>query len=161
MVVFIDSVFRKLRFVRTAKDGRISRAGVSLQRYEIDRRLMRATSDTAPFDQLSTPYGAFNLTRPGGLPLWATQPHFEESDEFLQRSVMGFEPSRARHNTFLDVEPRTGLVFAAAERLQFNALLFNYDWPGAPSWPAHSFVQVRTREPRPRRRPRPRGPFRV
>ncbi|KAJ1458892.1 CD36 family-domain-containing protein [Pelagophyceae sp. CCMP2097] len=130
MDVFIDSVFRKLRFLRTDKDGRILRNGIELQRYEIDRRLMRANRDTADFDQLTTPFGAFNLTRPGGLPLWATQPHFEESGEVLQRSVLGFEPSRDRHNTLLDVEPRTGLVFRAAERLQFNALLFDYKWPG-------------------------------
>jgi len=121
--VFIDSVYRELKFERTLKDGHVTRRGLSLERYQLDRSAFGIDPD---YDQFTTPYGVLNLTRPAGVPLVASQPHFFDSAPALQEAVWGLAPSRALHNTYLDVEPRSGQVFAALQRLQFNAYLFDY-----------------------------------
>ena len=127
--IFIDSIYRQLKFSRTKKDGHIIRRGLPLERYELDRGHQLAAS--RDFDQLTTPYGVLNLTRSSGVPIVATQPHFFDSDPTLASTVIGLTPSRADHNTYIDVEPRSGEVLAAVERLQFNALLFDYDLPSS------------------------------
>lgn len=135
--IFVDSVFREIDFERTLEDGRISRHRIPLERYQIQRKAQfkAGTPRTVQYDQLTTPYGVLNLTRAAGLPLYASQPHFYDADQALTAAVIGVIPNRARHNTYLDVEPRSGEVVSIKERLQFNALLWNYDLPGLVSPP--------------------------
>eukprot|EP00633_Aureoumbra_lagunensis_P004488 CAMPEP_0197320800 /NCGR_PEP_ID=MMETSP0891-20130614/61735_1 /TAXON_ID=44058 ORGANISM="Aureoumbra lagunensis, Strain CCMP1510" /NCGR_SAMPLE_ID=MMETSP0891 /ASSEMBLY_ACC=CAM_ASM_000534 /LENGTH=397 /DNA_ID=CAMNT_0042812351 /DNA_START=277 /DNA_END=1470 /DNA_ORIENTATION=+ len=130
--LFIDSVYRELSFERTLTDGHISRRGIPLERYQLSRgSQLQAGPATFPWDQYETPYGVLNLTRATGFPLLASQPHFFDSDPKLQAYVLGLTPSRADHNTYFDIEPRSGEIFAAQERLQFIAQLFNYHLSGS------------------------------
>lgn len=128
--LFVDSVYREISFRRTLEDGHVTRRGVNLERYQIERGEQLAASPESEYDQYETPYGVFNVTRAAGVPLYATQPHFLESDPALNARIIGTSPNRAQHNTYFDVEPRSGEVVSVRERLQFNGLLWNYDLPG-------------------------------
>ena len=125
--LFIDSIYRQLKFSKTHKDGHVFRRGLLLERYELDRGQQLMATSNSIYDQFTTPYGILNLTRAVGFPVLASQPHFFDSDASLQNLVVGLNPRRELHNTYIDVEPRSGQVFTAQERLQFNAVLFNYD----------------------------------
>lgn len=129
--VFVDSIYRALLFERTRKDGHIVRRGLPLERYQIGRGEQWIASNVSrDYDQISTPAGVLNLTRAVGLPLYGTQPHFLDADPWLLEQVNGLTPNRASHNTYFDLEPRSGEVLAVRDRLQFNGLLFDYDLPG-------------------------------
>jgi len=130
--LFVDSVYREINFVRTLRDGHVARRRVPLERYEIERgsNFQCCTEESIQYDQLATPFGVLNLTRATGLPLYASHPHFYDADPALLEAVVGLDPIRSKHNTYLDVEPRSGEVVSVAERLQFNMLLWNYDLPG-------------------------------
>ena len=102
---------------------------VVFRRYEIDRESVRVTPQP-DFDQLSTPSGLMNMSRANGIPLLGSLPHFLDADPSVQATVVGLHPNRARHNTEVDIEPRTGVVAHERERLQFNGNLFDYALPG-------------------------------
>ncbi|KAJ8606082.1 hypothetical protein CTAYLR_005194 [Chrysophaeum taylorii] len=132
LALFVSSIYRAIGFSRTLEDGRIERRGVPLERYQLDRgyAIEAGNEYSVQFDQLTTPSGVLNLTRAVGLPLYATAPHLYLVDPAVQARIDGIFPDRRLHNVYLDVEPRSGEVVAVRERLQFNALLFNYDLPG-------------------------------
>jgi len=106
-----------------------------VDRYQIDRDYAFWNYETNPwtydFDQVSTPYGVMNLTRANSIPLLGTLPHFLDADPKLLDTVVGLHPDRAKHNTIVEVEPRTGLVTYAQQMLQLNGNIFNYELPGA------------------------------
>lgn len=133
--MFIDSIYRVLPLRRTEVDGTIARRHTALDRYEIDRgKAFPSVADGAPWnaglDQLTTPYGTLNISRANSIPLYGSLPHFLDADPELQASIIGLHPNRKTHNTVIDLDPRSGVVFHAAERLQFNAVLFDYGLPG-------------------------------
>mmetsp|Transcript_650 Transcript_650/g.1950 ORF Transcript_650/g.1950 Transcript_650/m.1950 type:complete len:682 (-) Transcript_650:48-2093(-) len=126
---FVSALYRALRLRRTDQDGELSRRGMPLDRYEIDRESVLVTPQP-DFDQLSTPSGLMNMSRANGIPLLGSLPHFLDADPSVQATVVGLHPNRARHNTEVDIEPRTGVVAHERERLQFNGNLFDYALPG-------------------------------
>ena len=57
------------------------------------------------------PSGVLNLTAvsPNNVPLFASKPHFLDGDPDYGENVTGLEPNRSLHNSFLNVEPLTGV----------------------------------------------------
>ena len=59
----------------------------------------------------------------GGLPLIMSAPHYWNVDENLSSQIIGLEADRDKHDTYLDIEPITGVALSAHKRIQVG--LFN------------------------------------
>ena len=59
------------------------------------------------------PDGVLNLTAvsPEHLPFFASKPHFLDADPGYRENVSGMHPDRSKHDSFLDVEPLTGICY--------------------------------------------------
>ncbi|XP_077157247.1 lysosome membrane protein 2 [Paroedura picta] len=55
-----------------------------------------------------------------GAPIILSSPHFYMSDEEYIKSIDGMHPNKEDHETFLDINPMTGLLVRACKRLQIN-----------------------------------------
>ncbi|XP_046362728.2 lysosome membrane protein 2-like [Haliotis rufescens] len=55
-----------------------------------------------------------------GAPVVMSQPHFLAADQSVINGVEGMHPMRAEHQTFVDVEPMTGVAMNVAKKLQIN-----------------------------------------
>ena len=60
-------------------------------------------------------------------PIVLSTPHFFNGDASLRQAVDGLSPSAANHDTFVDIEPITGLVLRVRRRLQINLEMISYD----------------------------------
>ncbi|XP_067945484.1 lysosome membrane protein 2-like isoform X2 [Watersipora subatra] len=63
--------------------------------------------------------GVLNITAVQGAPVFVSQPHFLNG-KYYEATIGGLHPDEERHNTFIDVEPTTGIVMKGAKRLQMN-----------------------------------------
>lgn len=75
------------------------------------------------------PSGFENLTAATGVPLFVSKPHFLDCTSTVGAAVKGLVPVRSSHDTYLDIEPRTGLLARAHKRLQLNYYLEDYYLP--------------------------------
>ncbi|XP_061399050.1 protein peste-like [Musca vetustissima] len=67
------------------------------------------------------PYGVFNISSCYyGIPILISKPHFMDADPFYADQVEGIAPNRTAHETYLILEPRTGLMMHLTGRLQLN-----------------------------------------
>ncbi|CAG7724849.1 unnamed protein product, partial [Allacma fusca] len=65
--------------------------------------------------------GVFDLSPcRDGAPISFSAPHFFQSWEPYLNGVDGLSPSEEKHDTFVDIEPTTGLLLRAIKRVQFN-----------------------------------------
>ncbi|XP_015282611.1 PREDICTED: lysosome membrane protein 2 isoform X2 [Gekko japonicus] len=55
-----------------------------------------------------------------GAPILLSSPHFYQSDEAYIKSIDGIHPKKEDHETFLDINPTTGLLVRACKRFQIN-----------------------------------------
>ncbi|XP_078088088.1 lysosome membrane protein 2-like isoform X2 [Mustelus asterias] len=55
-----------------------------------------------------------------GAPILISSPHFYNGDKRLVSDIGGMEPNMEAHQTFLDIEPMTGIPVRAAKRMQIN-----------------------------------------
>ena len=58
----------------------------------------------------------------GGIPIIMTAPHFWNADPDLLNQMEGLEPVSEKHDTFLDIEPITGVALSAHKRIQVSSL---------------------------------------
>ena len=61
-----------------------------------------------------------NACVPFNAPIVVSQPHFLNGNKSLQKMIRGLHPDEEKHDTFLSLEPRTGVLLQASKRLQFN-----------------------------------------
>ncbi|KAM5194692.1 lysosome membrane protein 2 [Mantella aurantiaca] len=67
------------------------------------------------------PSGLLNVSEcKQGAPIILSSPHFYQADEQIIKSIEGISPNRDDHQTFLDVNPLTGIIVRAAKRMQVN-----------------------------------------
>jgi hypothetical protein len=69
------------------------------------------------------PKGLLNLTRAVNLPVFSSFPHFLHGDAGLVSAISGLSPNPATHDSFIDLEPQTGLICRVQKRIQVNYLL--------------------------------------
>ncbi|KAG6447788.1 hypothetical protein O3G_MSEX005186 [Manduca sexta] len=70
--------------------------------------------------------GVFNLMPCQGAPAIASLPHFYlASEELLEYFEDGVKPDKEKHNTYVYIDPVTGVVLKGVKRLQFNIELRN------------------------------------
>ncbi|MBD3256609.1 MAG: hypothetical protein GF383_16065 [Candidatus Lokiarchaeota archaeon] len=64
--------------------------------------------------------GLANMYQEYGLPVYLSKPHFLDSDHTILGSVGGMNPNPHNHDTYIYVEPLTGITMKAQARLQVN-----------------------------------------
>ncbi|XP_075785558.1 lysosome membrane protein 2 isoform X2 [Pelodiscus sinensis] len=62
-----------------------------------------------------------------GAPIFLSAPHFYQADEKYIKDIQGMHPRKEDHETFLDINPLTGILVQAAKRLQINVLVRHLD----------------------------------
>jgi len=67
------------------------------------------------------------ITQGSPVPILVSQPHFFQADPWYSDQVIILPPNNVtdlyKHNTFIYVEPRTGITMKANKRLQVNLLV--------------------------------------
>ncbi|XP_036328353.1 protein peste-like isoform X1 [Rhagoletis pomonella] len=58
-----------------------------------------------------------------GSPIFLSYPHFHEADPYYLAEVDGLKPEKEKHELYLVLEPRTGLMLEMTARLQSNILV--------------------------------------
>ncbi|CAD5122453.1 DgyrCDS10877 [Dimorphilus gyrociliatus] len=68
--------------------------------------------------------GVLNISRVrAGAPLVVSQPHFFQASTKYIYGVNGMTPKSGEHQTFLEIEPNTGVSMNVAKKIQINAYL--------------------------------------
>lgn len=62
-----------------------------------------------------------------GLKLAVTGPHFFLAHRYVTERVEGLHPNRELHESYVDVEPTTGVVLGASRKLQMNFILDKFE----------------------------------
>ncbi|XP_021949755.1 platelet glycoprotein 4 [Folsomia candida] len=65
-------------------------------------------------------------------PIIISKPHFLDAQEDIYTQMDGLKPEKAKHDTFIDVEPITGFPLRAQKRLQIGVELQTLSTFGAP-----------------------------
>ncbi|XP_067848532.1 lysosome membrane protein 2-like [Heptranchias perlo] len=55
-----------------------------------------------------------------GAPVFISPPHFYNGDQKLVNDIIGMKPNMEAHQSFLDIEPMTGIPIRIAKRMQIN-----------------------------------------
>jgi len=66
----------------------------------------------------------------GGIPIIMTAPHFLKADPDLVNQVIGVSPDIEKHDTYLDIEPITGVALSAHKRIQINFPVKKFEYLG-------------------------------
>jgi hypothetical protein len=122
--IWVDNIYRHVRFV---SNQTIQVQGITTNVYFID---VNEFSNTLSQYYLRAPSGVSNITAVNAItqgspvPILISQPHFFSADSSYSEAIEILEPNSAtelmKHNTFLFVEPVTGLTIKANKRLQVN-----------------------------------------
>lgn len=124
LYAFSPEVCRSLYFVyesdQTVKD-------INLLRFTAPKDLYRSGDVYKPNKGFCVPPGCLptgllNISRcqPLNPPVVLSPPHFYQSDKSLLKAVEGLNPEKSKHETYVDIEPITGIVMRAAKRIQIN-----------------------------------------
>ena len=62
-----------------------------------------------------------------GAPIIISFPHFYEADEKFVSAIEGMHPNKEYHETFVDINPLTGVILRAAKRFQINVYVRKLD----------------------------------
>ncbi len=125
IILYVSDIYRTVFIQHTSNEDW---HGVSLRRYRLQQKdLYNATMNpnAAQYYQFG-PNGMENLTAAVGFPSWVSKPQFLDGDAKLVEAIEGLSPNINDHDSYLDMEPMTGLFARAAKRLQLNYVL--YDW---------------------------------
>ena len=57
---------------------------------------------------------------PFNAPIVVSSPHFLNGNKSLLKMIGGLSPNEEKHDTFLSIEPHTGILLQASKRIQFN-----------------------------------------
>jgi len=122
--IFVDNVFRHVKFVSNMTE---SVQGINTLLYFIDKNEFN-NSNKAYY--LDAPSGVSNITavnvitQGAPVPIIVSQPHFFSADPYWEEQVVFLPPNNVtmveKHNTFVFVEPHTGVTMQANKRLQVN-----------------------------------------
>ncbi|RYH18302.1 hypothetical protein EON65_27325 [archaeon] len=126
--IFISDIYRS---VWLKQHGRQQWNGITLNRYGVQEKDMWNTTlnpDNAQYYAFG-PTGLENATTANNVPVFISFPHFLHGDERLVSAVKGLHPQVGAHETYLSIEPQTGLLVEAKKRLQINYLMESYSLP--------------------------------
>lgn len=126
--VFVFDIFRSL-FIE--KVSQVDWHGVTLHRYQIQTKDLQNATANPENEQYYDfgPSGLLNVSLASGIPSFASKPHFLGGDSSLVAGVEGLAPMRDVHETFIDIEPQTGVLASAHKRLQVNFQVSSLSFP--------------------------------
>ena len=76
----------------------------------------------------SVPRGVFNMSACSfGSPVMMSWPHFFQADPKLLEDVIGLKPEQAKHQLFMDIQPKLGIPLVAQARHQINIQMYKMD----------------------------------
>jgi len=102
---------------------------LTLYRYVLPDKLLAESDENKCYcpDDFTCRAGMMNVGPcKDGKPVVMSTPHFYQGNIEDARLLDGLEPNKEEHQTYLDLEPNTGVVFRAAKRLQVNMPLRRY-----------------------------------
>ncbi|XP_045329656.1 lysosome membrane protein 2 [Leopardus geoffroyi] len=105
--------------------------GLPAFRYKVPREVLANTSDNAGFcipkgNCLGS--GVLNISIcKNGAPIILSFPHFYQADERFVSAIDGMHPNKDYHETFVDINPLTGIILRAAKRIQINVYVRKFD----------------------------------
>jgi len=135
LYVFNTDLCRSL-FFEYERDSKVR--GIPTYKYSVPDRFYKApandkanacfcTSEFGLADPLCKIDGILDVSKcKNGAPIVISAPHFYQGDPLLRMNVSGLYPQKDKHETFLEIEPLTGLVFKAARRIQINIRVKNH-----------------------------------
>lgn len=105
--------------------------GVKLRRYGIrEKDMYNVTLSPQNADYYAYGWsGVENLTICQNLPVFVSFPHFYLADSRYVSSVVGLSPNALAHDTYVDIEPQTGMLARAMKRIQVSYQLFDTHLP--------------------------------
>lgn len=107
----------------------VSHGPVTLYRYVLPDRLLANTPENKCYctDDFTCRASMINVSPcRKGAPVVMSTPHFYQGDPEDAQQVDGLRPRAEEHETYLDVEPTTGVTMRAAKRIQVNMPLRRY-----------------------------------
>nr|XP_006626722.1 PREDICTED: lysosome membrane protein 2 [Lepisosteus oculatus] len=60
-------------------------------------------------------------------PIIVSSPHFYQAEEQFVHDIHGMKPNKEEHETFMDINPLTGILLRAAKRIQVNVFVEKID----------------------------------
>lgn len=106
----------------------VQHGALTLYRHVLPERLLAKTPDTECFciDNFTCRASMINVAPcRKGAPVVMSTPHFYQGSP-EDSNQLGLEPVAEEHETYLDIEPNTGVTFRAAKRIQANFPLKQY-----------------------------------
>lgn len=119
LVAFTDTAWRKLLF-RNVDGLRVNWKGAKLLRYTVDPSVfLNATAN--PDNRRYYSFGRRGFFAnmsiiEQGLTILPSLPHFLHGDERLVEDVIGMRPNATLHETYLDIEPKSGSTAVSHQR---------------------------------------------
>jgi len=113
-----------LPFEKTVMHG-----GLTLNRYVLTKEVLAKSpaNDCYCTDDFTCRDSMMNLSPcKRGAPIITSTPHFYLGAEEDISAITGLNPSKEQHQTFLDIEPTTGVTFQAHKRIQISLPLKRY-----------------------------------
>ncbi|XP_007519880.1 lysosome membrane protein 2 [Erinaceus europaeus] len=105
--------------------------GLPALRFKVPAEILANTSDNAGFcipkgNCLGT--GVLNISVcKNGAPIILSFPHFYQADEKFISAIEGMHPNKEYHETFVDINPLTGIILRGAKRIQINVYVKKLD----------------------------------
>ncbi|XP_012660819.1 lysosome membrane protein 2 [Otolemur garnettii] len=105
--------------------------GLPAFRYRVPAEILANSSDNAGFcipagNCLGS--GVLNVSIcKNGAPIIMSFPHFYQADERFVSAIEGMHPNKEDHETFVDINPLTGMILKAAKRFQINVYVKKID----------------------------------
>lgn len=103
--------------------GEVTAEGITMLDFRLDNSTFLNSSVVPEHagQYMFGPSGVDNLTSANaGTPIFMSKPHFLDTDPRYLEAVEGISPNRTLHDTIVGVEPNTGSVMLAAQRIQLN-----------------------------------------
>uniref|UniRef100_A0A8C8ZLJ4 Scavenger receptor class B member 2 n=1 Tax=Prolemur simus TaxID=1328070 RepID=A0A8C8ZLJ4_PROSS len=105
--------------------------GLPAFRYKVPAEILANTSDNAGFcipEGNCLGSGVLNVSIcKNGAPIIMSFPHFYQADERFVSAIEGMHPNKEDHETFVDINPLTGMILKAAKRFQINIYVKKLD----------------------------------
>lgn len=126
--VFISDIYRSAYL---KKEKMADWYGIPVKRFAIQSKDMENSTINPANEQyfMFGPSGILNTTKAANVPVFISFPHFYLADNHLVAAIEGLNPQESIHQTYIDVEPQTGLLTSARKRLQVNYLMEDYAIP--------------------------------
>lgn len=108
----------------------VRHGALTLYRYVLPARLLAKNPDTKCYctDEFTCRASMINVAPcRKGAPVVMSTPHFYHGSPEDVAQLAGLEPHAREHETYLDVEPNTGVTFRAAKRIQVNMPVRRYN----------------------------------